>query len=170
MHDVHHAISALGQSMGMKSLGFNANGDIALVFDSKINVFIMRVSDHEVEYVTRLPRFDDATPASGLRKLLEANFAGTATGAGRIAVDPSDGSVLFTERVDVRPLEAADFSKSLMSFVDRSGYWLSDEAAASITEPDVIEPVNESADDTSHLRAADDEPEEETERSIFQRA
>ena len=128
MKDVHHTIRVLADQIGLQSLDLGSEGFCEVVFDGTISVNFVAVSDTEMELSTRLPALDQTAVAAGLMAMMTANYHGHGTGAGRLAADPRDFSILYCERLDVTGLEAHTLEARIIQFLKYAAYW-TDEGA-----------------------------------------
>jgi hypothetical protein len=128
MRNVHDALEAIRTRSGLGALQFDKNGAAELVFDRKISVNVVRIDETHLEFVTYLALPGFSIEALPLRALLHANYLGTATGGGRLALDPRDDELLYCERVDVSSLDEARLERRLLDFVRHAAFWRSEDA------------------------------------------
>lgn len=136
MQNVEQAVEALGAAMGLDGIGLDGAGNLTLIFDGSLPLNIARRGASELELWTTLP--GQGTDAASLRRLLEANHLGEATGAARLALQPDGGAAVLCERLDVRDLDAEALARRVLDFVRHASFWRSDEAthgAASLSMP-----------------------------------
>ena len=117
MHNVEHAITGLRDASGLTRLQLDRQGNAELVIDRKWNVFLMKVSDSELELVARLSALEGRLTTYALRRLLEWNGSANLTGAGRISIEPGGTRAVYCERVDVLPLDTAGLLARIAAFV-----------------------------------------------------
>jgi Tir chaperone protein (CesT) family len=135
MKDVNHAIAILRDLTGLPALELNANGHLELIFDDKISIDLVKIDDNHIELSSPLD-IPDLGDAGRLQTLLTANYHGSGTGFGRIAMDRRDKSILICERIDVTPLNPGQFEARLLGFVKYVAFWLSGEADELLPAPD----------------------------------
>jgi hypothetical protein len=135
MKDVNHAIAILRDLTGLPALELNGNGHLELIFDDKISIDLVKIDDNHIELSSPLD-IADLDDAGRLQTLLTANYHGSGTGFGRIAMDRRDKSILICERIDVTPLNPGQFEARLLGFVKYVAFWLSGEADDLLPAPD----------------------------------
>jgi Tir chaperone protein (CesT) family len=86
MKDVNHAIAVLRDLTGLPVLELNANGHLELIFDDKISIDLVKIDDNHIELSSPLD-IADLENVNRLQTLLTANYHGSGTGFGRIAMD-----------------------------------------------------------------------------------
>src|SRR5262245_2118251 len=135
MKDVNHAIAILRDLTGLPALELNANGHLELIFDDRISIDMVKIDNNHLELSSPLD-VTDLDDVGRLQTLLTANYHGSGTGFGRIAMDRRDKSVLICERIDVTLLNQAQFEAWLLGFVKYVAFWLSGEADEVLPTPE----------------------------------
>ena len=151
MHDVHQALKSIEQSAGLKKLEFNSAGVAELKFDGEVSIYLVKISDTQLEFVNYLEISGYEADIYVLRALLHANHMGDATGCGRLALDPQDDELMFCERVNVTELDAKAFEARLLEFVKHVTFWLSDDARSKLG-PRPQQPATINADMAFQIR------------------
>lgn len=125
MHSVEHALSVIAERLGLADLRLNENGQVEIVFGERLTAHVTRTGPDAMELSFRLPRLTFTRP-SMMREMLVANFLGTMTGPGRLAIDPGKEEVVYCERWDLAGMTADDVERRLKSFIGHGTYWLTD--------------------------------------------
>ncbi len=117
MHDVHHAIQELGAVVGLPGLALDGAGTAALTVTGGPSVFLVKVADREVEFVSRIGDVGRDLPAATLRAYLAANGPRGGLARARFALDPADLCMIYGERVEIAALDAGSLAARLRGFV-----------------------------------------------------
>ncbi|WP_161992849.1 type III secretion system chaperone [Aureimonas leprariae] len=123
MQDVHQAIEALGDAIGLDMAALDANGHMTLTVDEAMPVNFARIDDGAFEMWTPLDDLGSATDASLLSAMLASNHLGEGSGAGRLAMTPDRSGFVFCERVQVAGLDAEALSERLAGFIRFATFW-----------------------------------------------
>ena len=127
MHDVNHAIANLRSLSGISTLDFDANGNLALVFNDEIDVNFARIDEKTIELWTEIEDIGRADDPKIVRRLMEANHLGEGTGCARIALAPDTDTFVLCERIQVEPLNGDQFSDRIIEFLKYATFWNSAE-------------------------------------------
>lgn len=122
MHDIHQAIEVLRDITGQPDLAFGPGENVEVVFDGTPVGFVA-TGRHHFELVTPLASLAATHDQATLTRLMTANYLGTATGAARLAFDPSRKQVALCERLDLRALDAGGLRKRIADFLGTAAFW-----------------------------------------------
>jgi hypothetical protein len=130
MRDVYHALERLRDMSGLSKLEFSRNGHVELVFDRSISVYVVKIDETVLEFVSYLDLASFDAGDTSLKALLRANHFGDGTGPARLALDPADDQPLLCLRVDVQLYDDKAFEAILLDFIKHVSFWKSEEADA----------------------------------------
>eukprot|EP01037_Dinobryon_pediforme_P019269 gene19269-19662_t len=92
MQDANHALSVLRNRTKIADLEFDSFGQVELVIEGSISIFLSRVSDTEIEFSSSIDALDDKIDAGVMKAMLTANALGAGTGTARLALDAATGA------------------------------------------------------------------------------
>ncbi len=128
MQDANHALSVLRNRTKIANLEFDTAGQVELVIEDSLSIFLSRVSDTEIEFSSSIDALDDKISVDVMKAMLTANALGAGTGTARLALDAGTGEALVCDRVDVRLVDAAGFEARFTTFVRTAAFWATDGA------------------------------------------
>lgn len=128
MQDVHQAVSALGEAIGMDEVAFDGNGNLTLIFDGTMAVNFHEVDEGSFELWADLPDLGGAGDARLLASVLAANHLGEGTGAARLALRPDRSGFVLCQRVAVAGADATALADTVAAFVRLAAFWSSNDA------------------------------------------
>lgn len=127
MQDVHEAVSALGEVMGMDGVAFDRDGNLTLIFDGTMAVNFHRIDETGLELWAELPELGSPSDPAALSSILAANHLGDGTGAARLALTPDRSAFVLCERVSVANATARSFGEAVSQFARTAAFWRSRE-------------------------------------------
>lgn len=125
MNDVNHTITLLRTLLELPDLELNDDGQAELLLAPEFAAHLTRIDDETLELSFRLPDLDYSTPEM-MAAMLTANFLGSGTGCGRLALDPTKGEVIYCERWPVTEMGAEIVEKRFTEFAKAGAFWLSE--------------------------------------------
>lgn len=125
MEPVATALRDLGGRVGLPNLQFDREGDATLQFDGVLRVSFHRLDPETLEIWSHVEGLGHAHDVAILRRALEANHLGEATGGARIALQPGGSRFVLCERVAVAGLTAEAFERRILAFVGHLAFWQS---------------------------------------------
>ena len=125
MEPVAIALRDLGGRVGLPSLQFDREGDATLQFDGVLRVSFHRLDPETLEIWSHVEGLGPAHDVEILRRALEGNHLGEATGRGRIALQPGGSRFVLCERVEVAGITAEALERRVLAFVQHLAFWQS---------------------------------------------
>lgn len=125
MEPVATALKDLGGRVGLPNLQFDREGDATLLLDGVLRISLHRLDPETLEIWTLVEGLGPAHDVALLRRALEGNHLGEATGGARIALQPGGSRFVLCERVAVAGLTAEAFEGRILAFVGHLAYWQS---------------------------------------------
>ncbi|MFN3145849.1 MAG: type III secretion system chaperone [Paracoccaceae bacterium] len=122
MNDAEQALTVLAGKLGLPSLAYNANGAAEVILGGGMSVYLSKVDSTIVEASVRLEDLDFAD-AEMMQAMLEANFLGAGTGAGRLAVDSDTGETIYCCRWHVGEMDATALEARFADFAELGLFW-----------------------------------------------
>ena len=123
MNDINHTLNLLRTLLSLPELDLNEDGQVEIDLAEGLTTHLTKIDDHTLECSFRLPELDIASPGM-MAAMLAANFLGAATGAGRLAIDPTKHEAIYCERWQVDELTAESLEARLLSFATGGTFWL----------------------------------------------
>lgn len=117
MRDVREALEALKDLTGLSRLAFDANGRAELVIEEAVSIYLVRVSDVEIEVAAHFQPDQRQPTNDELRNLLRAN-ADLEDDDARFALDVA-GIPFLCQRIDVRSINPGDLDRVILDFAMR---------------------------------------------------
>lgn len=134
MEPVATALDDLGRRIGLAGFRFDREGDATLQFDGVLRISFHRLDPETLEIWAPVEGFGPAHDAGVMRRALEGNHLGEATGGGRIALQPGGSSFVLCERVAVAGMTAEALERRILAFVQNLAVWQSDAAGGPADE------------------------------------
>jgi hypothetical protein len=122
MNDAQHALTVLAGKLGLPSLAYNASGAAEVILGGGMSVYLSKLDGATVEASVRLEDLDFAN-AEMMQAMLEANFMGAGTGAGRLAVDSDTGETIYCCRWHVTDMDATALEARFAEFAELGLFW-----------------------------------------------
>lgn len=117
MRDVREALEVLKDLTGLPRLAFDAEGRAEIVVQEALSVYLVRISETEMEIAAHVEADRRQPTDDALRHLLRANAELRDDGA-RFALDVA-GTPFLCRRVDVARIEPRDLDRIVLGFARR---------------------------------------------------
>jgi hypothetical protein len=126
--DAHQLLSALGLTMGLPDLAFDANGCARLIFDQAIAVDLEHDDEADCIHIYHVL---GTTPSVGdgenlYRRLLEGNLFGAQTQGAALSVDASAQEIVIGRMFDVAGASTTSFAEAMEKFLAAVEHWQSE--------------------------------------------
>ena len=122
MHDVHGAIDALKEITGLPDLALGPDGHAEIVFEGR-PVGLVAAGGGQLELVTPIDSFGRRPDDETLRRLMTANYLGSATGPARLALDPGREQIVLGQRLGPQALDLDALHLVLKVFLATAAFW-----------------------------------------------
>ncbi|MBD1206510.1 MAG: type III secretion system chaperone [Rhodobacteraceae bacterium] len=136
MISAYHALDTLARKLGLPALAFT-DDQVGIDVTSDLTIFLSRLDDTTLEASCQLEHLGHPDAAM-MQALLEANYLGSAVGAGRLALNGDQSEVILCESWNLSELDATMLESRFDIFANTAAFWLTDGTGGLLEQADLL--------------------------------
>lgn len=136
MISANHALDTLARKLGLPALAFT-DDQVGIDVTPDLTIFLSRLDDTTLEASCQLEHLGHPDAAM-MQALLEANYLGSAVGAGRLALNGDQAEVILCESWNLSELDATTLETRFDIFANTAAFWLTDGTASLLEQADLL--------------------------------